>query len=415
MRILISGQTYVPDANGQAIFTTNLAEGLVQKEHQVMVLVPSDTLRTRRESRKGVELGFVPAFSLAPWYPSVHITPLPSPSVRRFFEEFQPDIVHIQDHYFLSRSVARTARKRGLPVIGTNHFLPANLSRNLFIPSMIRPRVIPSIERAFWRNMLSLYNKLDLITTPTSTAARILLEQNVLPPVEPVSCGVNLSLFRPETSANRIAIRRRYGLEVEKALFVFVGRVDYEKRLDVLLHAFALLDRDDVQLAIAGKGLHLLELWKLAKELRLGEKVRFLGFVPGEDLPSLLTASDAFVMPSEAELQSIATLEAMAAGLPVLAADAGALPELVTNGTNGYLFRAGDANDAAARITLFLDERDRWPEMGEASMRKAAPHGLDTTVRRYEELYGSLVESHALAPAAKHIPLQRHGSVAEER
>ncbi len=395
MKILISSQTYMPDANGQAIFTTNLAEGLVRKRHEVVVLVPSGSLSGGREVRNGVDIGFVPAFSLSPWYPSVHITPIPSLSVNPLFDEFRPDLVHIQDHYFLSRSVVHAAGARGVPVIGTNHFLPDNLSRNFLIPSAIRSKVMPMVERLLWRNMLSLYNRLELITTPTPTAADILTKQGIVPPVQPVSCGVDTSLFRPDPGVDRIAVRRKYGLQVEKALFVFVGRVDYEKRLDVLLRALALLDRDDVQLAIAGRGLHLAALWELAKSLGSGERVRFLGFVPGEDLPSLLNVSDVFVMPSEAELQSIATLEAMAVGLPVLAARAGALPELVEDGVNGYLFKAGDAEDAVRCIARLLEERDSWEEMGQASREKVIPHNVENTVQTYEGLYDALVEVRA--------------------
>jgi len=393
MRILISSQTYEPDANGQAIFTTSLAEGLHRNGHEVMVVLPSDSMRYKQEERNGVHIRYVPAFSLSPWYPSVHLTPFPFLYVGRLFDEFRPDVVHIQDHYFLSRRVVREARKRDVPVIGTNHFLPANLSRNLmFIPAAIRSRVMPFIESRFWQHMLVLYDRLDLVTTPTATAAHILLDQGITAPVQPVSCGVDTSTFHPDPGVDRIAIRRKYGLEVEKTLFIFVGRVDYEKRLDVLLHALALLGRNDVQLAVAGRGLHLTALWDLARELGLlDDGVRFVGFVPAEDLPRLLNGADVFVMPSEAELQSIATLEAMAVGLPVLAARAGALPELVEDGVNGYLFRAGDVGDAAQCMARILDERDRWNDMGKASREKAEYHSVEGTIQAYEGLYGALV------------------------
>jgi glycosyltransferase involved in cell wall biosynthesis len=109
----------------------------------------------------------------------------------------------------------------------------------------------------------------------------------------------------------------------------------------------------------------------------------------------LLNSVDIFAMPSEAELQSIATLEAMACGRPVLAANARALPELVEHGVNGFLFRAGDVEDAAQWMARLADQRERWAVMGAASLAKVRPHSLSNTFRRYRELYRSLLPGYA--------------------
>jgi len=123
----------------------------------------------------------------------------------------------------------------------------------------------------------------------------------------------------------------------------------------------------------------------------LGQRVKFIGFVPDEDLSALYNSTDIFVMPSTAELQSIATLEAMACGKPVLCANAQALPELVTNGLNGYLFTPNDPADAAHRIDQLMIEHSRWAAMGQASIAIATHHSLTHTIRHYEELYTSLL------------------------
>jgi glycosyltransferase involved in cell wall biosynthesis len=111
------------------------------------------------------------------------------------------------------------------------------------------------------------------------------------------------------------------------------------------------------------------------------------GFVSAEERLALLRSADLFAMPSEAELQSIATLEAMAVGLPVVAARARALPELVEAGVNGRLFEPGDVNAAACQIEALLAERDRWPDYAAESRRRAAEHALDRTVTQYEAMY----------------------------
>ncbi|MCB0065339.1 MAG: glycosyltransferase, partial [Caldilineaceae bacterium] len=103
--------------------------------------------------------------------------------------------------------------------------------------------------------------------------------------------------------------------------------------------------------------------------------------------PPLLNSVDLFVMPSHAELQSIATLEAMASGLPILAANARALPELVKADVNGWLFTAGDIANAADILALSLAHRRRWPTMGTASRQIAKSHAHEKSVAQYVHWY----------------------------
>ena len=171
---------------------------------------------------------------------------------------------------------------------------------------------------------------------------------------------------------------------------MFVGRVDDEKQIDLLLRAVKSLDRDDIQLVIAGKGAAFSGLQMLAQELNLGEKARFIGFVPYNDLPAMLNSIDVFVLASEAELLSIASLEAMACARPLLLARSQALPELVTHGTNGYLFEPGNVEDIARHMALLADNPQQWSRMGTASLKKVQAHSIENTLVSYEKLYNGL-------------------------
>jgi glycosyltransferase involved in cell wall biosynthesis len=130
--------------------------------------------------------------------------------------------------------------------------------------------------------------------------------------------------------------------------------------------------------------------------------VHFTGFVPDADLPLLLNSADAFVMPSHAELQSIVTLEAMASGLPVLAANACALPELVTPDVNGYLFAPQDVADTARCITTLLQAQPRWASLGAASLVKVEAHTRQKTIQHYLDWYRLL--RHADSPVTNLQP-----------
>ena len=151
------------------------------------------------------------------------------------------------------------------------------------------------------------------------------------------------------------------------------------------------MNREDIQLVVAGKGAYRAQLIALTGELGLSQKVHFTGFLPNEDLPSVLNSIDIFAMPSEAELLSISTLQAMGCSRPVLAADAVALPELVTEDLNGMLFKPGDVADAARCMQWFADHPQRWSAMGAASLAKVQAHSVENIVHQYESLYENVL------------------------
>ena len=388
MRILIAETPQYIAFHGQAIFTINLAEGLARNGHTVLALVGSERGHPYQSERNGVSIHALASVNLNYFHPDSILPLFSARAVRQVFKAFQPDILHIQDHYFLCRNTAITAQQLGIKSVGTNHFMPENLAPYVPVLSGIKPL----FNWVLWHWMRDTYDRLDAVASPSCTAARMLRTAGVRPPVFPISCGGNTRFFHPDPGVDRSAWRSRYGIDLHKTIFFFVGRVDREKHLDVLLRAAALLKREDFQLVIGGKGAYLKKLTSLANHLGLAAKVHFTGFIPQEDLPSVLNSIDIFAMPSEAELLSIATLQAMGCARPVLAANAVALPELVTDAVNGYLFKPGDAADASHRMEWFLDNPGRWSGMGTASLEKVQPHSLENIVHEYETLYEKVLK-----------------------
>jgi glycosyltransferase involved in cell wall biosynthesis len=386
MRILISSITYAPTANGQAVFTSNLARHLSQSGHEVAVLFPSEKGNPYQDIYDGIHRVGVRSFHLNFWHPDA-FTPLWKDAViERLFNQFRPDVVHIQDHYPLSWSVAQVARRRGLPVVGTNHFVPDNVAP--YLPFIARyPGFFQSV---LWKWVLLLYNRLDCVTVQSQTASHTLLQAGLTTPLVPISCGIDLERFHVDPLLDRVAVRRQFGLDPQKVIFLFVGRIDAEKRIDLMMHALSLFGSKQVTLAIAGRGTETASLQALSRHLGLADQVRFLGYVSDADLPALLNSVDIFVMPSEAELLSIATLEAMACGRPILAARARALPELVEDHMNGRLFRPGDPYDAADAIEDLLKQKESWPAMGAISQRRSATHSWTAVLHSYDAIYHSL-------------------------
>ncbi|MGC8668149.1 MAG: glycosyltransferase [Chthonomonadales bacterium] len=386
MRIAIASQNFVQANNGQAVFARNLAKRLADGGHEVLCLTPSDRGEPYRVEEGQLQIAAITSVALKPFYPDVRVSFWADRAVSKLLDEFHPDVVHIQDHFPLCRAVVRKARARSIPLLGTNHFLPENLVP--YIPILGRiPATRRLVERILWRQVRVVFSAMDAVAAPSRTAACILEREAGIPSVVAISCGVDVEAWQADPSLEPSAARAVFGLPEEGVGVLYLGRVDREKRVDVLVRAVADLGCSEVWLAVAGTGSELAALKRLARRTDGSARVYFLGFIAEPALPVLLRAADVFAMPSEAELLSIATLEAMAAGLPVLAANARALPELVEHGVNGYLFRPGDASDAAHWLRALACDGALRRRMGEAGRQRATAHALPQTVAAYEKMY----------------------------
>ncbi|MGN9838756.1 glycosyltransferase [Nonomuraea sp. H19] len=381
-RVLISTDTYPPDVNGAAYFTHRLAAGLAARGNEVHVVCQSEAGPASAEVVDGV---IVHRLRSAPIlvHPTMRVT-VPT-RLDRLVAGIKPDVLHTQGHFVVGRAAIAAARRAGVPIVATNHFMPDNLFQFAHIPSRLRAKA----GRLAWRDFSRIFDRADHITTPTPLAAKLLSEQGFHRDVEPVSCGIDLTRFHPHAEPKAWA-RKMFDLP-DRPTALFVGRLDEEKRLDELVRALPMVLNDtDAQVAFVGKGNQRAELERLARRIGVAERVFFLGFVPDERMPQAYAAADVFAMPGVAELQSIATLEAMATGLPVVAADAMALPHLV-NG-NGYLFQPGDITTLAKRLTGILTDDDLRARLGKASRELALTHDDQSSLARFERIYDEVAK-----------------------
>jgi glycosyltransferase involved in cell wall biosynthesis len=379
LRIIIAGDTFPPDVNGAANFTERLAVGLAQRGHQVHIIAPAPTRRhgTFQEEHGGVTLTVhrlrSTRWPLHDWLRFA--TPwMVQHNTRPIVDSFKPDVVHIQAHVVIGRGLTKIAHARGIRIIATNHFMPENLIEHT--PPMPK-KLLAWIVKKAWQDAANTYKLVQEITTPTRKAAGYLQKATGITGVYAISCGIDATAYtarldRPAT--NRI---------------VFVGRVTAEKNIDVLLRAMTKLDPSlGATLTIVGGGDLLAKLKQTTIDLGLAERVTFAGYLSDEELRHTLTAATVFAMPSTAELQSIASLEAMASGLPIVVADAMALPHLVEDGENGYLFTPGDVDDLAAKLTAVLTKSDDdYIAMRRASLAMIEPHDINRTLDTFEKLY----------------------------
>lgn len=379
MRILLAADTYYPHVNGASYFAQRLAQSLHQKNHTVAVVAPSLSFANTKGHVDDVlvyGIKSVPVF----FYRDFRFSAFASDAdFQQIIADFKPDIIHLQSHFYVNRKLL-AANQNKIPIVATNHFMPENLVHYLPFPNSVREMV----KNWAWRDFARIYNQVGRITTPTESAANLIRDKVQLP-VEAISCGIDLQKFR--RSYETTYLRERYALPDEPTL-LYVGRLDREKNLDTVLRAVALAAQQfQFHFVIAGTGAERKRLEKLAHKLQIADRVTFAGFVPNEDLPALYALANCFVIAGVAELQSIVTMEALAAGLPVLAVNALALPELVHDGENGFLFELEDISGLSAKIVQILSDPTLQKEMGAASLNIIAKHDLDQTIATFEQLY----------------------------
>jgi glycosyltransferase involved in cell wall biosynthesis len=295
--------------------------------------------------------------------------------IDHLIEQIKPDIVHIQSHLVVGRYASLSAIAAGIRVVATNHIMPENLIRY----SLVVPKFAEKLAmRLAWKDTQKVLSRVSVVTTPTRKAAEILESNTNIRDIHAISCGIDAREFahtNPVSNLNPTAL--------------YVGRLDYEKHVHVLIEAFAALPKGlKPILEIVGDGGERESLERWAAENKLGNRVRFLGQVSDGELKAAYDRATVFVMPSVAELQSIATLEAMASGRPIIAANAVALPHLVHNGENGYLFEPDDVAELTARmLQVFTAEPAELARLAANSQHLIQSHDITTTLDLFEQIY----------------------------
>lgn len=419
MKIVISSDIYYPMINGVAAFSRNLAAGLHQRGHEILVLAPSNTGQFEIEKDKDYGFTVVRLSSVKMHlYPDqIHEVPeareirgiqLPRIIYKNglhvcmghifemfsVLDEFQPDIIHDQTPGTVALAVFYYAKRRGIPLVATDHAYPDNLTRQLRLPGIAKKPINKLMNEYF----ISFLNRSEYATMPTEQAITDLIPQNrrrFKVKVEALSNGIDLSCFSPGDPEPEIY--EKYSLPREYPLILFVGRLDPEKSLDILMKAFLRIAKKlpDAHLVMVGDGTAKPKLEQMALKAGMAERVHFTGRVIGEDLPQIYRAAHVFVITSKTETQSIVLLEAMASGLPCVAVSAGAIPELVRTGENGFLCEPDDVEAVAEGIKAILTKPELRRKMKVSSLKKAQKHDMNFTLSRIEEIYRQVLEARA--------------------
>lgn len=312
------------------------------------------------------------------------VSVFPGPEVKRILDEFEPDVVHVQVSDPIGLSVVSYARKRGIPVVTTEHNQPEVITEPLGVPKLVK-KPVDALLAAYFANRQS---KSDFVTMPTKKAIHKLLDDRGIDvPIAAVSNGVDLAEFKPGKAEAKLY--QEFGLDSKKLTVLYVGRVDPEKNVGLVVEAFLQADVSDAQLVVVGDGVDLARLKQKYGDI---SDIHFLGRVVAPKLYKVYRMGDVFVTASEIETQGIVLIEAAASGLPLIAVDAGAVSEVCLNGENGVLCQAGEVEEMAEAIRKILTDARLREKYAKRSIEVAAEHDFEKTLDKFENIYHKVIE-----------------------
>jgi alpha-1,6-mannosyltransferase len=308
--------------------------------------------------------------------------PLRMRAFRETLTRLRPDLIEVGDPYHLAQPSLKVAQERRIPAVAFCHSDVVSLAGTLFGRGA---------GRAARRYLAGLYARFDLVLAPSQTLAERLRQMGVHN-VEVQTLGVDISTFHP--GVRDPELRALLGIPREARLLVFAGRLSPEKHIGDLVAALRLL----------GPRYHLLLIGG-GRFRSPAPNVTALHYQQDRrQLARLLASCDMFVHAGDQETFGLVVLEALACGVPVVAARAGALPELVDDSV-GATFAPRDPGDLAWKVRAEF-ERDRTA-VGRAARARAEAHGWDIAFTRLLGRYSTLMTTRGVPQAMTRPPVQR--------
>jgi glycosyltransferase involved in cell wall biosynthesis len=368
MRIALFSEVYWPMVSGVGVTLVRLVDALEARGHQVRVYSASYELPSGLTDRPEVHRSAsIPLFL----YPDVQWAFPRSRAVLEDVAVFAPDVIHVATEFAMGAAGLKVARQLGIPVVASAHTDYEKYAARYGLDWVMG---------AGWKYLRWFYRQSGVVLCPSGVYERHLNARGIHN-TGIWTRGVETELFHPRNRSE--AYRRTLGLGPRDLLVTYVGRIAREKDLDQLLQAWQMLGRrDDARLVLVGRGPMEAELAR--REI---PGLVLAGLKEGTDLTAAYASADVFAFPSTTETFGNVLLEAMASGLPCLAAAAGGVVEFARHGTNAWLVDPGNPKAIAAGLERLLTDDD---------LRRALSAGARKTAceRRWDLIFDDLVEQY---------------------
>lgn len=303
---------------------------------------------------------------------------------RGIFSKKKFDVIHSQS--FLSPGIDALclSKSKNIPLVGTNHTLIESFIQYSPIQNKWARNFIP--KYVVWY-----YNKCNFVTTPSDFLLDDMKKKGLRMPGIAMSNPIEAPFFNSKIAKN--TLKKELGFS--EFTILYAGRISPEKNIDVLLKAFISFAQNtpNTNLVIVGQGSTREALENISRESNVASRIKFLGPFLGahkKKLYDIFHASDVFVIPSTSETQSMVTLQAMASSMPIIAAKAGALPELVIS-ERGFIFEPGDSKELCSHLKYLYDQPKLREEIGRRANLFVLKFSPQEIANQWEKIYSNVI------------------------
>ena len=374
MRIAIMTDSYRPTTDGVVTAVLVTRRVLEELGHTVFIIAPDPGEEYREE---GVYYFRAVKFRSYPGY----FVPLFPSDQSDLIRKLKPDVIHIRGVAFMAVKALIASHNTGVPTVLTYDTMVTDVIEQ-YSPIKLPKNVLVGGASKYIRFLLK---RPDAVAVPTPSTGRELTEVIGARPrrMEVIPTGIDTDHFSRSDAGP--AIREKYSL-TGKRIVIYVGRLSYEKNIDLLIRSMKLMD-EDVVLMVVGQGPAGDSLHELVEKEGLSDRVVFTGYIFDQALVDHYSCADAFASASVFETQGFTVQEAMSCGLPVACGNGRAFTDFIVNGENGYLFDLTE-EDCARAMNLALNAPE---DVRARSKETALAYGLKPTTERLVKLYEEVI------------------------
>ncbi len=349
MKIAFFTETFLPKVDGIVTRLTKTVQHLIRAGDDVVLFCPEGA----PSNYMGAKVVGVPAMPL-PLYPELKLG-LPGPVVSDELDSFQPDLIHVVNPAVLGLGGIWLAKTNNIPLIASYH---------THLPKYLEHYGMGMLEPLLWELLKAAHNQATL-NLCTSTAMVNELSEKGIQKTALWQRGVDTEIFRPELRSDEMRKRLLGNFDDRGALLIYVGRLSAEKQIERIKPVLDAIP--ETRLALVGDGPYRQQLEKIFSPT----STTFVGYLDGKELASAYASGDAFLFPSSTETLGLVLLEAMAAGCPVVGANRGGIPDIISDGNNGCLYEP-DGPDEGAQSLINATKKLLGNDFERQALRKAA-------------------------------------------
>ncbi|PKM76339.1 MAG: glycosyltransferase family 4 protein [Firmicutes bacterium HGW-Firmicutes-15] len=386
MKIGIFTDSYKPYTSGVVTSISNFKEELTRLGHEIHIFAPS------YPSYDEIEENVHRYFSLpSPSNPDFTLAIPIYPGMDTIVKNLQLDIVHVHSPFTMGRVGLRYAKKLNIPLLFTYHTRYDQYVHYVPLAHDLAREVTIKYSSNFC-------NHCNHIITPSFEIESIIRAFKVKTPISVIPSGVPIDKYEGGDAG---WLRKHYSIPANNRILLFVGRLTQEKNIPFLIQSFKEVkaSQPDTTLVIIAQGPLEEELKNLVKSLglSLNDDVIFTGVLPFSSLVNAYYSADLFVFSSLTETQGLVLIEAMAAGLPVVAVRASGVREMVDDGIDGLLTEC-DTGELAAGILRVLKDDKLYHSLQINARKKADQLSSHNMALKLEQVYMNMVSTNKVNP-----------------